>query len=122
MSRESEMHHPAFWIRDNLVAAVERLEKELSCARAANEAQHDEIMILKNQRMALVEERDRYRFQAEQKMALRREIEALLGLPSAPASDEQLKAGFEALRAVVADAKKWRDRQKSLLGSTYAAD
>ena len=38
MNREAEMHHLAFWIRDNLVAAVERLEKELSCARAANEA------------------------------------------------------------------------------------
>jgi hypothetical protein len=55
-----------------------------------------------NQRVReLILDRDRWRTHAEQKIALRREVEELLGIPQGPACDEQFQAGVEALRKVM---------------------
>ena len=50
-------------------------------------------------------DRDSYRFQAEQKFAMRRELEELLGIDNGAPGDEQFKKGLKALKEVVRKAK-----------------
>lgn len=63
----------------------------------------------------LIQERDRYRFLADQKWALRREIEELLGMkPGEPASDGVLRLGLERIRWALERAKAWEQAAKAL--------
>ena len=79
-----------------LAAAVRDLREQV---RVMREAQGEADV-----RLAGVEaERDRYRHVAEQKWALRKEVEDILGVPHNAASDAQFMLGVEALRKSVAE-------------------
>jgi hypothetical protein len=60
----------------------------------------------------LLMERDRYKFQAEQKWAMRRELEELLGIDNAAPGDEQFKKGLKRLKELVAENKKLKCKKK----------
>lgn len=84
---------------DSEMHEILRLREELSRVVAENAERQQKIL-------SLILERDQYRHQAEQKLALRREVEALLGIASAPCSDEQFSLGVERLREIVAENAK----------------
>ena len=60
----------------------------------------------------LLMERDRYKFQAEQKWAMRRELEELLGIDPGAPGDEQFKKGLKRLKELVAENKKLKCKKK----------
>jgi seryl-tRNA synthetase len=96
----------------------------MSCdiLNAMHEDQTD--LILDNQRLReryeedrkrifdLLMERDRYKFQAEQKWAMRRELEELLGIDPGAPGDEQFKKGLKKLKELVAENKKLKCKKK----------
>ena len=57
-------------------------------------------------------DRDSYRFQAEQKYAMRRELEELLGIDNGAPGDEQFKKGFNNLKAIIAKLKMYEEGEK----------
>jgi hypothetical protein len=97
---------------DIFKAEVERL-KRLACSHAEGSAHDESCSIVRgleceNERlMDLLRRKDQdlsnARFRADEKLALRREVEVLLGVESGPAGDEQFAAGVEALRKLVAE-------------------
>ena len=56
--------------------------------------------------LSLILERDRWRDKAEEKIALRREIEAALGIKTGQTNDESLMAGVNAIRALKAEVSR----------------
>jgi hypothetical protein len=52
-------------------------------------------------KMRIIIERERWRVKAEEKWAMRKELEEVLGVESAPASDEQFQKGLNRLREVL---------------------
>ena len=69
-----------------------RLERERDKAR-------EEVEDLKTRYRSAMMDRDSYRFQAEQKFAMRRELEDLLGIDNGAPGDEQFKKGLKAIVA-----------------------
>lgn len=65
----------------------------------------EEVEDLKVRYRSAMMDRDSYRFQAEQKYAMRRELEELLGIDNGAPGDEQFKKGLKALKEVVRKAK-----------------
>ena len=72
------------------VEFARQLERELNGAL-------EEIEGARLRNISLIIERDRWKAKAEEKIALRREIEHLLGVDSSMTSDEALQAGLEAI-------------------------
>lgn len=81
------------------------LESERDEARDENKKLREEVEDLKARYRSAMMDRDSYRFQAEQKYAMRRELEELLGIDHGAPGDEQFKKGLKALKAVVRKAK-----------------
>jgi hypothetical protein len=79
---------------------VRRLERERDEARA--------------DMMRIIIERERWRVKAEEKWAMRKELEEVLGVESAPASDEQFQKGMNRLREILSERDQWRAVAESL--------
>jgi hypothetical protein len=82
-----------------------KLERERNEARERVEEDRKRIL-------SLLIERDRYKFEAEQKWAMRRELEELLGIDNGAPGDEQFKKGLKALKELVAENKKLKCKKK----------
>jgi hypothetical protein len=54
-------------------------------------------------------ERDSWRMRAEQKYAMRRELEELLGVDQKDASDEQFKKGLDAIKNIISERDEARE-------------
>ena len=109
----SEMTLREVLLADSYQQEVDALKAQLADAQAyatsaiaqrdkaeAENAEHQQKVL------SLILERDQYRHQAEQKLALRREVEALLGIASEPCGDDQFAKGLERLRTVIAENAK----------------
>jgi hypothetical protein len=59
--------------------------------------------------MAAIVERERWRMRAEEKWAMRRELEELLGVESSSPCDEQFFTGIEALRQLISERDEARE-------------
>jgi hypothetical protein len=62
-----------------------------------------------------LKERDSWRMRAEEKWAMRRELEELLDVNQAAASDEQFKKGLNRLKEIIRERDDLRDRLNELL-------
>jgi hypothetical protein len=80
-----------------------RLERERDVARA--------------DMMRIIIERERWRVKAEEKWAMRKELEDVLGVESAPASDEQFQKGLNRLREVLRERDEARSEVARLKGA-----
>jgi hypothetical protein len=73
-------------------------------------------------------ERDSWRMRAEQKYAMRRELEELLGVDQKDASDEQFQKGLDAIKNIISERdeamekiKRQAERIRELEGATNHA-
>jgi hypothetical protein len=55
-------------------------------------------------------ERDSWRMRAEQKYAMRRELEELLGVDQKDASDEQFQKGLDAIKNIISERNEAREK------------
>jgi hypothetical protein len=60
-------------------------------------------------------ERDSWRMRAEQKYAMRRELEELLGVDQKDASDEQFQKGLDAIKNIIGERDEAREEVKELI-------
>lgn len=77
------------------------------------ECNHSEICDeCRHRLISLICERDRYRLEAEQRWAMRAELEELLGYPGASTYEpDTFCEALEKMRGYIADAKKYRESQ-----------
>jgi len=92
---------------------IELLEENEQLKAKLDEARADTIRI--------IIERERWRVKAEEKWALRRELEEVLGVESAPASDEQFQKGLNRLREILSERDQWRAVAENLEEALLAA-
>lgn len=85
----------------NIFDEMARLERERDEAREAFVIATSNCAGAQQNLRAAILERERWKMQAEQKWAMRRELEELLGVESAPACDEQFAKGINALRDLI---------------------
>lgn len=67
----------------------------------------------RNRAIAVILERDRWKMRAEEKAAMRRELEELLGVAEGPTCDEQFFKGLSALRQLI------QERDEALTTAKY---
>ena len=61
-----------------------------------------------------ISERDSWRMRAEQKYAMRRELEELLGVDRNDASDEQFQKGLDAIKNIIGERDEAREQNAKL--------
>jgi hypothetical protein len=96
--------HPPTRLAATLTVKCEKLERE-----------RDDYM--ERCRTAL-SERDSWRMQAEQKYAMRRELEELLGVDRNDASDEQFQKGLDAIKNIIAERDEAREQYHQICSQT----
>jgi hypothetical protein len=107
--RRMLMDRPDLKDRAELVSQIseknELLERQRNKGIETISALAEELDESRQRNIALILERDMWRAKAEEKIALRRELEALLGMDSMPASDEQFQKGIQCLRSIIEENK-----------------
>lgn len=88
---------------------VDDLKSVLDVLKARVDAQENEIADHKAKVLSLIMECAKWRHLAEEKIALRREIEEALGIKTGSTNDEALAQGINAIRDLQAQAKKTQD-------------
>jgi len=102
-ARESALRAENERLREEVAARVRQLQEQTRIDTDAIREWKAERDALRADLARAQQERDSYRHTAEQKWALRQEVEELLGVPHDAASDEQFRLGVEALRQMKAD-------------------
>ena len=87
-------------------------ESKLNDAMAEREEVREKYEEDRKRILQLLIERDRYKFEAEQKWAMRRELEELLGIDNGAPGDEQFQKGLKKLKELVAENKKLKCKRK----------
>lgn len=88
-------------------------ESECRLIAKLDEAQKD-IQDVQTRHNQTILEKDHWRNCAEQKIALRRELESLLEIDSKAPSDEQFQAGLNKLKSTIHERDVWRDLAEQL--------
>lgn len=68
-----------------------------------------------------ISERDSWKMQADQKYAIRRELEELLGVDRNDASDEQFQKGLDAIKNIIRERDEARHEIEGLRNKWYCA-
>jgi hypothetical protein len=79
------------------------LERKRDCYKSDVEVITKERDEARKRMMASILERERWKMRAEEKWAMRRELEELLGVESSSPCDEQFFKGIEALRQFISE-------------------
>ncbi len=108
------------------LAAIER-ERDEAREKLADALQEVDLRTLDFERVkaerddlreryeSALKERDSWRVRAEEKWAMRRELEELLDVNQAAASDEQFKKGLNSLKEIIRQRDDLRERLNELL-------
>jgi len=72
--------------------------------------------------MAAILERERWKMRAEEKWAMRRELEELLGVESSSPCDEQFYKGINALRQLIRERDEAREAIRAALAQQWLLD
>lgn len=108
-------YRPGEWTSTSLGREVAELRDMLASARRERDEARLEIETLRGALATTLRDRDEARIALSVRMALRVEIEEILGVTPGPASDEQLRAGVEA-------ARKLRDERDAARAATHEAE
>lgn len=114
-ARES-LKHITEYGTEEINAAVDLRQKLAAALIERDEAKKDieDVRVRHNQTIL---EKDRWRNLAEQKMALRRELESLLNIDSKKPSDEQFNLGINNLKSIINERNDAREELKKLEGA-----
>jgi len=106
----NEAREDARLLSDRLTFLELKTTDELAGLEREKDEAREEVEDLKARYQSAMVDRDSYRFQAEQKWAMRRELEELLGIDNGAPGDEQFKKGVKALKAVMKKAKLYDEK------------
>ena len=97
---------------DAMARSIVRLECEAEELRATVAMLQEQARILAEERDEAIQERERWKMQAEQKWGMRRELEELLGVKDTQC-DEQFAKGLAALRDLIQERDEARIQYRS---------
>ena len=104
---------------DRLRAELEQVGQELRLNAETNLAMASELEDNRENTLRIINERDRYKFICDQKIALRKELEYALGVESGDANDESLAKGLNAIKNIKDELEQAKQELERLQKGLY---